>query len=254
MSTSTGRFDGVRQILRYNVHYYLASLAVVVVAAALIWFHLAPPPLDTAVSMVAGLVAFWSLSSLAVSYYVYDYAAVTRWEWLRGMLTVPPRAWANVHAGLDQSTAILKDFYPGAEYVVIDIFDPDAMTEPSIARARRLHPATHGAISSKASAVPLPDQGTDTVFLLFVAHELRRHSGRVEFLREIERVLAPSGQVLLVEHLRDWKNFVAFGPGFLHFFSRREWLCVIREAMLKVRYEQNVTPFVRCFIVSKPCI
>jgi hypothetical protein len=56
---------------------------------------------------------------------------------------------------------------------------------------------------------------------------------------------------LLVEHMRDWKNFVAFGPGFLHFYSRAEWLRVIREARLTVEREVFVTPFVRCFLVLK---
>lgn len=57
--------------------------------------------------------------------------------------------------------------------------------------------------------------------------------------------------VVLVEHLRDWKNFIAFGPGFVHFHSRRSWLRTIREAGLLIERESAVTPFVECFVLRR---
>ncbi len=97
----------------------------------------------------------------------------------------------------------------------------------------------------------MPDEGGDTLFLLFTAHEIREPARRVVFLREASRTLAAPGQILLVEHLRDWKNFVAFGPGFFHFYSRREWLRAAREAGLTVEREFPATPFVKCFLMSR---
>jgi ubiquinone/menaquinone biosynthesis C-methylase UbiE len=100
-------------------------------------------------------------------------------------------------------------------------------------------------------ALPLPDRDRDTAFLLFTAHEIRHPDRRTQFLREVARVMTNSGQLLLVEHLRDWKNFIAYGPGFLHFYSRNEWMRVAREAGLMVERECLVTPFVRCFVMRK---
>ena len=245
------RYAGVLNILRYNVHYYLASLGVILSIGALLWFRVLPRAGEAALIGAAALTAFWTLSSLVASYYVYDYIGVTRWSWLPKILLFQPQRWLNIHAGLDESTQVLTQLFPAAEYMALDIYDPREMSEPSIARARRAHQSQPPATVGKLDALPLADGGRDTVFLLFAAHEIRQPARRAEFFLEVTRVLANSGQLLLVEHLRDWKNFVAFGPGVLHFYSRDEWLRVARSAGLTLKSEHNVTPLVRCFLMGR---
>jgi ubiquinone/menaquinone biosynthesis C-methylase UbiE len=134
---------------------------------------------------------------------------------------------------------------------VIDIYDPRNMTEPSIARARRMYPASEPFQVGSAEALPLPDGDRDAIFLLFAAHELRDSDHRTQLLREAHRVLKKDGQVVLVEHLRDLPNFLAFGPGVLHFHSRHSWLRNIREAGFQIAQQRGATPFVRCFTLCK---
>ena len=98
---------------------------------------------------------------------------------------------------------------------------------------------------------PLRDAEFETIFLIFVAHELRHRSARLRFFREVVRSLKPGGRVVLVEHLRDFNNFVAYGPGALHFFSRSEWLRVCSQAGLFSLAELSVTPFIRCLVFTK---
>ena len=244
LRANRGGYDGVLQILRYNAHYYVGTLLALLVVLTLVWLQWLPRLIQATLLGAAGLAVFWFLSSLIVSYYVYDYAAVTQWNWLPQTLLHPPRRWLNIHAGLDQ-------LFPETEHVVLDIYDSQEMTEPSIARARRARPSQYSAVPCRLDALPLPDRDRDTVFLLFAAHEIRNPARRVAFFRQAARVLTAPGQALLVEHLRDWKNFVAFGPGCLHFHSRREWLRIAREAGFRLEQEGCVTPFVRRFVMSR---
>ena len=134
---------------------------------------------------------------------------------------------------------------------VVDIYDPAEMTEPSIARARRMYPATEPFVIGTFDHLPLPTGDQDEVFLLFAAHEVRAPERRSQLLRESSRVLKKGGQLLLVEHLRDWPNFLAFGPGFLHFHSQESWRKNIQQAGLTIERENTVTPFVHCFFLKK---
>src|SRR5215469_6103555 len=223
--------DGVIQILRCNMHFYGAGVGALAAAALAIQSHFGPRP---TLALAGAVTAFWMVSSLSVSWYVYDCARVTAWQWLRDRLRSAPPRWLNIHAGLDESTETLAPMYPRSAQAVLDIYNGREMTAASIARARRIHSDRRPALPAGLDTLPFPEATQDAVFLLFAAPEVRRHERRVTLLREAGRVLAMDGRIVLVEHLRDWKNFVAFGPGFLHFYSRREWLRAAAEAKLAV--------------------
>ncbi|MBS1805677.1 MAG: methyltransferase domain-containing protein [Acidobacteria bacterium] len=245
------RFAGVIKIVRFNLRFYLLSAAAISVAILLIASRELTAPFEATVLIVAAPVAFWTNSSLFVSWYVYDYKRVTQWRWLPSRLPFKPQRWVNIHAGLDESTSALRHLLPGTQGSVVDIYDSKEMTEPSIARARLLHPADEPFEQGAYNNLPLLVNSSDTVFLLFSAHEVRDAIHRMYLLREAARVLRDKGCVVLVEHLRDWKNFVAFGPGFFHFFSRQDWLRTIHDAGLLVVQEEAATPFVRCFVLRR---
>ena len=251
MTPDGGSFEGVAKIIRFNTRYYLVSALGVASVVLLLIFISLPVWLETAAVCGTALMLFWTLSSLLVSWFVYDHAGVTRWEWMRPDLHRVPARWVNIHAGLDESTAALRRLLPDTEGVVVDIYNPATMTEPSIARARRMYPATEPFMAGMAKALPLPDGDRDAIFLLFAAHELRDSDDRTNLLLEARRILKSGGRILLVEHLRDLPNFVAFGPGFLHFHSGRSWRHSIGQAGLEVVEQRKVTPFVQCFTLRR---
>lgn len=246
-----GKYRGMLQILRFNWPMYV--LALLFCSGAIVAVAVWRPHYLVAWMMVAamGFALCWMLASLAASHWVYDRSGLCDWTWIRSVLSAPPRAWASLHAGLDESSGRLKELFPGSRAKVLDIFDPGEMTEPSIAAARNSACSTMAA-RADFRALPFARGELDAVFLIFAAHEIRKPVSRSRFFKEINRVLNPGGQVLLVEHLRDWNNFLAFGPGFFHFHSRRTWLNAAGQAGLSVERIFAITPFVGVFVFQKP--
>lgn len=240
-------YQGLMQIFRYNQPFYVRTFGAVAVAILLsMWL---PSALRTSLLLACGIAVFWSCSSLLVSHYVYDRSPLYGLQWLNGLLPRPPARWINIHAGLDETSDSISSIFPGSQGLTVDIYDPREMTEPSIGQARRLTQAPSPGADWRA--LPAADHDFDAAFLIFAAHELRHHEARVKLFEEVARVLRPTGEVVLVEHLRDWSNFAAFGPGFLHFFSGSTWQNAADAAHLSIRQRRTVTPFVHVFVLAK---
>lgn len=245
------RFAGVLQIARYNWPQYVGGFLILVAGGA--WLALAggqPGWLRFTVWTAAALTAWWCVASLAASYWVYDRSELYQWTWIVDVLPVAPTNWLNLHAGLDESSTTLQELFPHSEGRVGDFYDSAEMSEPSIRRARaEQKPPTATRIDRRQ--FPFAEHAFDTVFLLFAAHELRRASSRETFFREVRRVLGPTGNLLLVEHLRNFANFAAFGPGFFHFQADHEWRRLARCSGLEIVNARRMTPFVKIYLLRK---
>jgi SAM-dependent methyltransferase len=238
------------QVVQYNCGIYTCAL--LVICAAWISFPYAQPVVERIV--VVGFAVpslFWLCTSLLVSHYVYDCSPLYDLNWVGRQLPKAPQRWINVHAGVDETSPLLAQLFPTAVGEILDVHDPEEMTEASIRRARRTHRSLMRSKPADWRALPIADDTIDAAFLFFVAHEFRRDEARTQLFRELARVLRSDGDLSVVEHLRDCANFLAFGPGFLHFFSRSEWLRTAAAAGLQVRTEKSITPFVRVFTLRK---
>jgi SAM-dependent methyltransferase len=244
-----GPYQGVAQILRFNWRFYAGTSAGLAILGILLpTFPLSPAA--RALLLVAALPAlFWLGASLLVSHYIYDRFPLYDFHWIARSLSRPPQHWVNIHAGLDETSQLLDDVFPNTEGITLDIYDPREMTEASIAQARVARPTA--AIRADWRALPLASGTLDAAFLIFAAHELRHYDARVPFFRELAHALRPGGEIVLMEHSRDWPNFLAFGPGFLHFFSQASWRRAAAAAGLQVRSEFSMTPFVHVFILRR---
>lgn len=245
---AASRYGGVWQIVRFNWPWYAAATAATAVAAALLVLWDLPTPWPQLAFAFLLLADLWLLLSLAVSHWIYDRSAIARGEWLRG---ITAQRVVVCHFGQDEATRHVARWLPAAAVQVFDLFDGTLGT-PSLRRARALAVLAPGPIAAPSAAAPLdalPLGGAsqDLAVLAFAAHEVRDHATRVRLCAELARCLAPDGTLLVVEHLRDPWNLLAYGPGGFHFLSRRTWLRTFAAAGLAVVGETSLTPWVRRF-------
>lgn len=247
--------EGVSNIVKFNWPYYAFAAAFVMafclsglyIPLAYLWYLW---PLQIPLLLIGN----WLWISLFVSFIVYDASGLYRFAWLLDEITIPPRQILNIHAGFDETSKGLQVLFPEAKIQVFDFYSPKRSTELSIARARAANAHTKSglpAVSVDITGWDLADNSQDLVHVFMSAHELRKAADREALFREIHRVLKPDGQLVIVEHVRDMANFIAFGPGFFHFYPRSEWLRVARECGFHVRNEKTIEIFVRVFYLCK---
>jgi ubiquinone/menaquinone biosynthesis C-methylase UbiE len=110
-----------------------------------------------------------------------------------------------------------------------------------------VYPATQQIVSN---LIPLKDNSVDVIFLLSAAHEIRSQEEKIQFLKECHRLCKKNGKVIMVEHLRDFPNFLAFSVGFTHFFSKKIWRNAFEKAGFSSFAETKFTPFMSIFNCS----
>jgi SAM-dependent methyltransferase len=242
-------FQGVINIVRFNWHFYVFSA----ISVLLLLFgssHAGSLMFWPCIFLVTGIVASSSIS-LFVSYYVYDQSGLYGFSWLQRFNKSPTRDVINIHAGFDETSLILKNNFPDATFQVFDFYDPARHTEVSIERARRAYPPYNGTVKIATSELPVAENSADLIFNIFALHEVRDREERIHFLKEQARALRHDGKVVLVEHLRDLPNLLAYSIGFFHFLSGREWNYNFQEASLCVDDKFKITSFVTVFILRK---
>ena len=241
-------FQGVINIVRFNWHYFALSAGIMLVLA-LVWRFL-PGPLGDLAGFGLLLAAAATLLTLIVSVVVYDRSGLYTLDWLDDWQIPPEANLVNIHSGFDETSGALHHKFPSAHLTVLDFYDPARHTEISIRRARRAHPPWPGTLTVSTSALPLPDHGSDFVFLILAAHEIRDDAERALFFREAKRLLAPGGRILVTEHLRDLPNLLAYNIGAFHFHTRRTWKNTFAAAGLKIVHASTHTPFLNNFILQ----
>ncbi|MCF6407250.1 class I SAM-dependent methyltransferase [Chitinophaga filiformis] len=238
-------FQGVINIIRFNWHFYALSLFMVVLTIIAAGYFKGLPVLY----IIPVLSLGGSLTSLLVSFYIYDLSGLYSLNW--AISTGGERLIVNIHAGFDETSLLLRNKYRNAELRIIDFYDPQKHTELSIRRARKAYPALPQTVRADANRLPIEDASADKIFVIFSAHEIRDKTERADFIRELARVIKPGGEIYVMEHLRDTPNFIAYSVGFLHFYTKKSWLKLFSNADLKINQEIKLTPFISTFIISK---
>jgi hypothetical protein len=243
------QYSGLLKIIRFNWPWYAGAIAATAAAVVLIWSRALHGPW-AALVITAFLVSnFWLVLSLCVSHYVYDCSPVSRGGWLERTDPVAVRKVAVFHAGQDEASHFVARALPLAQIQTFDFYDPARTATPSLKRARALAERDDPAIAS--DKIPLENGTLDLGLVVFAAHEIREDRQRASFFRELARALATNGRIVIVEHLRDGWNFLAYGPGAFHFLSAQTWRRSFVSGGLTISSEKYCTRFVRVFELRK---
>ena len=189
---------------------------------------------------------------LIISAYVYDFSGFYEFNWLKDVIDdfKAVKQITNINAGFDETSFIIESKFPHADLSVFDFYNAKRHTEAAIKRARKVSLIYPNTQSIASNSIPLNDRSVDLVFLLSAVHEIRSHNEKILFLKECHRICKPGGKVIMVEHLRDFPNFVAFSVGFTHFFSKSIWKKAFDSAGFNFFEEIKFTPFMSVFKCS----
>ena len=244
-----GNFQGMLTIARFNWPLYGAAFAVLIVSGNGIFLLTGLFKSLSAIAFAGA--AYFIFVSLGVSHLVYDRSDLYRWSWLESALAGRQMRQAIFcHCGFDETSTAFLEKFGNVRWSILDHYDPERMTEQSIHRARALFPPTKGTLACNYDAWPISAESADVVFALLAIHELRTETERTSWFAEAKRCLRKGGRPLLVEHVRDAANFLAFGPGFLHFHSCASWRRCWESAGLRSVDQFSVTPFVQIFVLT----
>jgi hypothetical protein len=240
------KFQGALNILSFNRHFYvlgLLALSLLVLSR----FIISWPNIVYWITIFAFLYGL--IIPLMVSAYVYDFSGFYQFNWLKNVVDdhAEAKVIVNINAGFDETSFIIAKIFPSAALKVFDFYNAKQHTEPAIKRARKVSVIYPGTSKVSSNAIPMADESADMVFLISAVHEIRRHSEKIAFLRECRRICNAKAEVIMVEHLRDFPNFLAFTVGFTHFFSRKTWQDAFSSASFSSFEEIKFTPFMSVF-------
>ncbi|WP_300570436.1 methyltransferase [Flavobacterium sp.] len=242
-------FQGIKNVIRFNWHFY--ALALVFVFIALASTLLISEAYSKYAYLIAGIIGITTSFSLLATYYIYDCSNVYSLDYLEELNITSKDKLVNIHSGFDEfSFTIAQKFNPQI-FEVFDFYNREKHTEVSIERARKVSDVFPNTKTITTSTLPLATQSVNYIFVLFSAHEIRNTEERIVFFQEMEKILQQNGKVIVVEHLRDFNNFMAYTIGFFHFFSKSEWKKTFNASYLSIQKETKITPFVSVFILQK---
>jgi ubiquinone/menaquinone biosynthesis C-methylase UbiE len=252
---SNRHYSGTVSMLLYNWPIFGGALFFGLVT--LVTGMIVPAPWSW-LFLISGLAALTLLGSILVtSFIVYDWGNQHEYDRLAELGQVgQANVVLDITCGKLRGSRGMVAHHQQGYYFLIDIYDPQKMTDPALRRARVMEPPLQSPRriyrrDGKVTSLPLPHQWADVIHCNFSLHEIEDGADRQALFAEFARVLKPDGRLLLAEHGRDWRNLLAFGPGAISFFPPATWSRHITEAGLTIRHHERWRGFVHLWVAER---
>jgi len=240
-------FQGIVNIIRFNWHFYI--MAIVLIAILLVLANYTNSTFKLFINTSCFLLFLTIFISLLVSYYVYDLSGFYNFNWIPN--DTQKISILNINAGFDETSELLIAKFKNSDFLALDFYNSKKHTEISIKRARKAYPPYSNTMHINSSKIELANSSVDKIFVILSAHEIRNIEERIHFFKELNRILKPKGTLIVIEHLRDFANFMAYTIGAFHFYSKASWLNTFHKANLKMTKQIKNTAFISTFILEK---
>jgi ubiquinone/menaquinone biosynthesis C-methylase UbiE len=187
-------------------------------------------------------VFFLMLAALWTAHKLHDADSLQSDDLLFAMSQAQPTDnLANIDLGLRQQAIILSRHLTTGKITVIDVYNPQLATGAGLARARLQAPSTKQDprltwYDGHISLLPMPDSSVTAVFMSQVLSEFSQHGDRQTLLREIRRILKPSGA----------------GTSTARLHPTEYWRDLLLEAGFEIHRQENIQGLLNCFRVDKP--
>jgi ubiquinone/menaquinone biosynthesis C-methylase UbiE len=209
------------------------------------------------------ILAYFFLAAVWNAYQLHDVRAQRTADMFFQLGQLEPRArFAHVGMGLRRTPVQLARRLTGGHLTVIDVYNPQLAPDPALARARipagspQLPPPDPRLQwrDGQIDLLPLPDGSVPLVTVDRALGHLWEEGDRLLLLREIKRILAPGGKLLIAEEARTKSAFLAWGPQVLRQPPLDYWRALLLEAGFHIRKETDVRGLIHYFVAEKPRI
>lgn len=249
------QYSGAVSTLFYNWPIFTGSIFFGLVALATSTFLSSPWNWLLLSAGVGSLILVFNI--LVASFVVYDLGRKREYDRLAELGQInSANVVIDVTCGKLRGTRGMLSLFQHGHYMVVDIFDPQKMTDPALRRAREIEPPLEAGRriyrrQASANSLPIPHNWADVIYCSFSLHELQHSADRQALFSEFARILKPDGRLLIAEHGRDLPNLLAFGVGALSFFSARTWRKHITQAGLHVEHHERWRGLVHLWVARR---
>lgn len=252
---SNRQYSGTISTLIYNWPIFAGALFFGIIT--LLVSTLLPAPWYWIVggSGIAGLGLV--ISILVTTFILYDWGEKHEYDRLAELGNLKQaNVIIDITCGKLRGTRGLLAHFRKGHYFLIDIYDPETMTDNALRRAREMEPPleTKHRIyrrPGQVDSLPLPHDWADIIYCHFSLHEIEDATDREAIFAEFARVLKPDGRLLIAEHGRDLFNLATFGPGAFSFLTPAMWSKHITKAGLTVHHRERWRGLVDLWVAGR---